>query len=182
MKRIHLVAFVSGVLFAVGLGLSGMTQPTKVIAFLDVSGPWDPTLAFVMVGAIVVHMGIARRATRPAARPLLAQRFMLPPTTRIDGKLVTGATLFGLGWGAAGFCPGPALVSLVSLSWTPMLFVAAMLAGMLLYTAIMTPRRAEDPGASTGASRGGHGVHPTRLPSPQHAHLGDDRARGDPAR
>jgi uncharacterized membrane protein YedE/YeeE len=151
VKRMQWVAFVSGVLFAVGLGLSGMTQPSKVIAFLDVFGAWDPSLAFVMLGAIAVHITVARRAARPAARPLLAARFMLPTSTQIDGRLVTGAALFGLGWGAAGFCPGPALVSLVSLSWTTLLFVAAMLVGMLLHTATMTPRRTQTP---TAAPRG----------------------------
>ena len=145
MKRMHGVAFVSGVLFAVGLALSGMTQPSKVIAFLDVLGAWDPSLAFVMVGAIAVHMAFARRATRATARPVLAERFMLPTSTGIDGNLVTGAALFGLGWGAAGFCPGPALVSLVSLSWPTVLFVAAMLAGMVLHTVTMTPRPTQKP-------------------------------------
>jgi uncharacterized protein len=139
MRRMHLVAFGSGVLFALGLGVSGMTQPSKVIAFLDVFGTWNPSLAFVMIGAIAVHVVFARRATRPAARPFLAERFVLPTNTRIDGKLVAGSALFGLGWGAAGFCPGPAIVSLVSFSWPTVLFVAAMLAGMLLHTLTMTP-------------------------------------------
>lgn len=153
MKRTHVVAFISGVLFALGLALSGMTQPRKVIAFLDVLGAWDPSLAFVMVGAIAVHIAFARRATRPAARPVLAERFVLPTSARIDGKLVTGAALFGLGWGAAGFCPGPALVSLVSFSWPTVLFVAAMLAGMVLHTVTMTPRRAQAPAAPPGRPR-----------------------------
>lgn len=154
MKRMHAVTFVSGVLFALGLALSGMTQPSKVIAFLDVLGAWDPSLAFVMVGAIAVHFAFARSATRPAARPILAKRFLLPTSTRVDRKLVTGAALFGLGWGAAGFCPGPALVSLVSFSWPTVLFVAAMLAGMVLHTVTMTPRRTQAPAAQTGAQRG----------------------------
>ncbi len=153
MKATDVLAFVAGLLFAVGLGVAGMTQPAKVIGFLDVGGDWDPSLAFVMIGAIAVHMAFARRATRPAARPVLAERFMLPTSTRIDGKLVTGAALFGLGWGAAGFCPGPAIVSLVSLSWTTALFVAAMLAGMLLHTVTMTRRRTQTAASSTGAPR-----------------------------
>lgn len=153
MKRMHLIAFVSGVLFALGLGVSGMTQPSKVIAFLDVFGAWNPSLAFVMVGAISVHTFFARRAMRPAAHPVLAVRFMLPTSTRIDAKLILGALLFGLGWGAAGFCPGPALVSLVSLSSTTVVFVAAMLGGMLLHGATMTPRRTEAPLPSPEAPR-----------------------------
>jgi len=167
MKRMNLVAFVSGVLFALGLGLSGMTQPSKVIAFLDVFGAWDPSLAFVMVGAIAVHMGFARSAARPAARPLLAERFLLPTSTRIDAKLVTGAALFGLGWGAAGFCPGPAIVSLVSLSWTTVLFVAAMLAGMLLHTATMARPRARLPAAPSGAPRSASPLTIPRTAAPQ---------------
>ena len=154
MRRLHLVAFVSGALFALGLGISGMTQPSKVIAFLDVFGGWDPSLAFVMIGAIAVHVGFARRATRPAARPVFVERFVLPTSTRIDAKLVTGAAMFGLGWGAAGFCPGPAIVSLVSLSWTTILFVAAMLAGMLLHTVTMTRRPTQTPVSPTEAPRG----------------------------
>lgn len=142
MRRTQLVALASGVIFAVGLGLGGMTQPAKVIGFLDVFGAWDPTLAFVMLGAVIVHMPFAIRARRPEARPALAPRFVLPTKTRIDGRLVLGAVLFGIGWGAAGFCPGPSVVALVALSPSTWLFVAAMLLGMLVHTSeARSPRR-----------------------------------------
>lgn len=139
MSGTHLVSFVSGILFAVGLGLSGMTRPEKVIGFLDVFGAWDASLVFVMAGAIGVHMVAALRARRPASRPVLAARFVLPTRTGVDVRLVTGAALFGLGWGAAGFCPGPAVVALVTLSPSTLLFVGAMLAGMLLHQVTLAP-------------------------------------------
>ncbi len=127
------VAFVSGAVFAIGLGLSGMTQPAKVVGFLDVAGDWDPSLAFVMMGAIGVHIASALRAQRGGA-PVLADRFDLPAKRALDPKLLAGAALFGAGWGISGFCPGPAVVSLVALNTTTLAFVGAMLAGMALYT------------------------------------------------
>ena len=129
MKRTDLVALVCGVLFALGLGISGMTQPAKVIGFLNVSRAWDPSLAFVMIGAIGVHAVFARRA-RSAAAPLLAPSFALPILTGVDGRRLLGAALFGVGWGIAGFCPGPAVVSVVTLDPTALSFVFAMLFGM----------------------------------------------------
>ena len=133
MKRMHLVAFLSGLLFALGLGLSSMTNPAKVIAFLDVFGHWDPSLAFVMIGAVGVHLVFALRVRRPAARPVLAAHFVLPTSKTMDKRLVVGSALFGLGWGAAGFCPGPAVVSVVTLTPNTLLFVSAMIVGMLLH-------------------------------------------------
>ena len=132
MKRTDLVAFAAGLTFAVGLGISGMTQPAKVIAFLDVTGAWDPSLAFVMLGAIGVHLLFARRASSAAA-PRFAPAFSLPLATGIDRRLLLGAALFGIGWGIAGFCPGPAVVSVVTLTPSALAFVAAMLVGMGLY-------------------------------------------------
>ncbi len=129
MKRQALVAFLSGVVFAVGLGLSGMTQPGKVVGFLDVTGPWDASLAFVMGGGIGVLL-LAQLVARRLGRPLLAERFPVLLRNEIDGKLVAGAALFGIGWGLAGFCPGPAIVSLSSGVGAALLFVPAMLAGM----------------------------------------------------
>lgn len=122
------IAFAAGVVFAIGLGLSGMTDPCKVLGFLDVAGHWDPTLAFVMAGAIGVHLGPTQWALR-ARRPLLDDRFDVPQQTRIDATLVAGSALFGVGWGAAGYCPGPALVDLVAPSPGLLVFVAAMVAG-----------------------------------------------------
>lgn len=126
--KANAVAFVSGVVFALGLGLAGMTRPSKILAFLDVAGPWDPSLAFVMVGAIGVHFLFVRVARRSAS-PRLAPRFAWPLEKRIDGRLLLGAALFGIGWGLAGYCPGPSLVSLASLAPGVMLFVSAMAVG-----------------------------------------------------
>jgi uncharacterized protein len=126
-----LVAFASGALFALGLGLGGMTQPAKVLAFLDVSGRWDPSLAFVLAGAIAIH-ALAVRVARRWPAPLLEERFHLPTKTAIDRRLVGGAALFGLGWGLAGYCPGPAITSAASGSASAAIVVAAMIVGMML--------------------------------------------------
>lgn len=123
--------FAVGFLFALGLGLGGMTQPAKVIGFLDLFGHWDPALAFVMGGAVsVTFVGYRWALKRPA--PLLWTRFEVPTRRDIDWQLVTGATLFGTGWGMAGFCPGPALTALGSGKLDVFIFVAAMVAGFLL--------------------------------------------------
>ena len=124
----NLVAFVSGLLFAVGLGIAGMTQPSRVLGFLDVLGPWDPSLAFVMAGAIAVYMPVVWWARR-----VLARRLHLPTRRRIDAPLVVGSAMFGVGWGLAGYCPGPALVSLATLTGPALAFGAAMLVGMRLH-------------------------------------------------
>ena len=130
MKQ-RIVALLAGFVFAIGLGIAGMTDPRKVIAFLDVTGAWDPSLAFVMIGAIGVH-AIAARLARGRARPVLADTFTLPAQQRIDRRLLAGAALFGAGWGAAGFCPGPAIVSLAGLSSNALAFVFAMVFGVAL--------------------------------------------------
>lgn len=129
-----LVAFAAGVLFALGLGVSGMTDTRNVLAFLDVTGAWDPSLALVMGGAIGVHLYFAQRARRGGA-PLLAERYSMLPSAPapVDRRLLAGAAIFGLGWGASGFCPGPAVVSLASLSPATVAFVGAMAAAMFLY-------------------------------------------------
>lgn len=134
MKRAHkqvLTSLVAGALFGVGLAVSGMTQPRKVIGFLDFAGAWDPSLAFVMLGAVAVHF-LAYRWVRGSAAPLFADEFSIPSLRRVDAKLVAGAALFGVGWGLAGYCPGPALVSLGSLNGTAVVFVAMFIAGTLL--------------------------------------------------
>ncbi len=125
-------ALVSGLIFAAGLGIGGMTNPNKVKAFLDVSGDWDPSLAFVMAGAIAVY-SLGYRFVMRATRPYCGHSFSMPSNTAIDGKLAVGAIMFGLGWGLAGYCPGPALVSVGTLSSSAVLFVGAMLAGMFLF-------------------------------------------------
>jgi len=129
--RVEAVSFLSSLVFAVGLALSGMTQPAKVLGFLDVSGAWDPSLAFVMAGAIGVH-ALAYRLIRRRPAPLYAAEFALPASQRIDARLLLGAGLFGVGWGLGGFCPGPALTSLVTGAPKVLVFVGAMLAGMIV--------------------------------------------------
>jgi uncharacterized membrane protein YedE/YeeE len=138
----------SGLLFGAGLVLAGMTQPSKVIAFLDFTGDWDPSLALVMVGAIGVHAIAYRVATRRSS-PLFAERFALPTRRDIDGKLLLGAALFGIGWGIGGFCPGPGLVALAGLGTEAAVFVAAMMAGMFAVAQVEKLRaRSESPRAS----------------------------------
>lgn len=137
MKRI-LAAFLCGLIFGVGLIVSQMSNPAKVLNFLDLaripSGHWDPSLAFVMIGAIpVAAIGFALGRRRKA--PLLADAFDPPTATRIDAPLVTGAAIFGIGWGLVGFCPGPALTAVGFGSGEAVIFVAAMIAGMLLFQA-----------------------------------------------
>jgi uncharacterized membrane protein YedE/YeeE len=127
MKQIS--AFFCGWIFAIGLGVAGMTQPAKVIGFLDVAGHWDPTLMFVMGGAVMLGLVsfpwvLKRRA------PVFEDRFVLPEKTGFDACLLSGAALFGLGWGLSGYCPGPALVSVVTGHVSVIVFVIAMMAGL----------------------------------------------------
>ena len=129
------LAFVSGIIFAFGLALAGMTQPSKVIGFFDFSRgleSWDPSLAFVMVGGILIFTPVFHLITK-RDRPWLGASFRLPTRTDIDRPLVLGAALFGLGWGIAGYCPGPALASAGSGSTSAIILVASMAAGMKLY-------------------------------------------------
>jgi uncharacterized membrane protein YedE/YeeE len=127
-------AFAAGLVFGIGLILSGMTDPGKVIGFLDVAGDWDPSLAFVMGGAILVGF-FAFRLAGKRGRAFFGSAMHLPQRRDIDNRLVGGSLLFGIGWGLAGFCPGPALVSFASGVDQAAVFVAAMLGGMLVYTA-----------------------------------------------
>lgn len=122
-------AFLMGVIFALGLGIGGMTQPSKIIGFLDIAGHWDPTLAFVMGGALAVTI-VCFPAILRRTRPVFSPRFFLPRKQRIDLPLLTGAVLFGVGWGMSGYCPGPALVSTVTLRPPVLLFVMAMALGL----------------------------------------------------
>jgi len=128
-------AFACGLLFGLGLIVSGMANPAKVLGFLDLAGHWDPSLAFVMAGAVAVAASGFRLArTRTAS--VLGAPMQLPTARRVDPRLVAGALLFGAGWGLAGFCPGPAFVSAASGQPRAWLFVAAMLAGMALFAAL----------------------------------------------
>jgi uncharacterized membrane protein YedE/YeeE len=137
-------AFLAGLVFGIGLILSGMTDPGKVIGFLDIAGNWDPSLAFVMGGAVLVGFFAFSLAAR-RGRSFLGGAMELPRRRDIDTRLVAGSVVFGIGWGLAGFCPGPALVSFGSGQDKAAVFVAAMLLGMLAYTAaerlIHEPRR-----------------------------------------
>lgn len=128
----NLVAFGTGVLFACGLGLGGMTQPHIVKGFLDVFGEWNLMLLGVMMGAIGVH-AIAYQAIMKRKSPLLNSTFFIPTRKDIDKKLILGAALFGLGWGWAGICPGPGLVGLASGQVEFFIFILAMLSGMGIY-------------------------------------------------
>lgn len=129
--RAAAAAVLSGALFAAGLTLSGMTQPARVQGFLDVLGDWDPTLALVMAAALLTHAPLYRLIRR-LPHPLWDLRFHVPTRRDLDRRLIAGAALFGVGWGLAGYCPGPALVSLGT-GLAPVVFVAAMIAGMLLH-------------------------------------------------
>ena len=129
------VALLAGLLFGAGLALSGMIDPRRVLGFLDVAGAWDPTLAFVLAGAVGVS-ALGYRVARRMGHPLCAPRFDLPTRTGVDARLLVGAALFGVGWGLSGFCPGPALAALPLLLPKGALFVAAMLAGMALHRAL----------------------------------------------
>lgn len=132
--------FLVGLIFGLGLIVSGMTNPAKVIGFLDLTGPWDPSLAFVMGGAILVGIGafaVAKRRTKD----FLGGALQLPKSTIIDRRLIGGSLTFGAGWGLAGFCPGPALVSLAAGVPKAAAFIAAMLLGMALFDILERRRR-----------------------------------------
>jgi uncharacterized membrane protein YedE/YeeE len=124
-----LASFVCGLIFGLGLVISGMTQPQKVLGFLDIFGRWDPTLVFVMVAAFAVS-GIGFALARQQGRPLLTSQHLWPTRNDIDQSLVIGSVLFGFGWGLVGLCPGPALVNLAGLWPSVIVFGLAMSAGM----------------------------------------------------
>ncbi len=128
--KTQLTALLAGILFGLGLAVSQMINPQKVIAFLDVFGDWDPSLALVLAGAVVVSFVGFRIANRQVA-PLFAPEFRAPTRTELDPRLLTGAAVFGIGWGLAGYCPGPAISALAIGSWEPVIFLLAMAAGSL---------------------------------------------------
>lgn len=132
LARRLLPPLASGLLFGAGLTISGMTDPQRVRGFLDFFGDWDPTLAFVMGGAVLV-MAVAWRLRTRMSTPVFGEKFALPDRTDIDAPLIIGSTLFGIGWGIAGLCPGPAVASLALSPMEALPFVVAMLAGMGLY-------------------------------------------------
>ncbi|MYN10389.1 YeeE/YedE family protein [Pseudoduganella aquatica] len=134
-----LMALLVGLLFGIGLIVSGMTNPAKVTGFLDLAGRWDPSLAFVMGGAIGVGL-VAFRLAGKRSKSLLDQPMRLPTASMIDRRLVIGSLAFGVGWGLAGYCPGPALASLASGGAKPLIFTAAMLAGMAIFELVERKR------------------------------------------
>ena len=145
MPRVF-AALIAGLLFGLGLTISGMINPAKVLGFLDLAGHWDPSLAFVM-GAAIPGAAAGFALARRRGTPLWAPAFAGPTKTRVDAQLVGGAVLFGIGWGLVGYCPGPALASLGFGNWRTLLFTAAMLVGMggfqvLHRASIVRPRSA----------------------------------------
>ncbi len=133
MKQ-HAISLASGTIFGLGLAVSGMMDPKRVRGFLDILGDWDPTLAFVMGGAVSI-MAFAWQFQRRMTKPFASTTFTLPDTRRIDLKLLSGASLFGIGWGLTGLCPGPAIASLSTSFFQAMIFVTSMLVGMAAFSA-----------------------------------------------
>lgn len=129
MKRLVLASGVSGVLFGLGLAISGMTNPAKVLAFLDISGRWDPSLLFVLGGAVAITAGATRLVLRRAT-PVLDDAFHISSRNTIDPSLIFGAAIFGVGWGISGYCPGPGVALLASPTWETWAFLPAMLVGI----------------------------------------------------
>lgn len=130
--------FIAGLVFGTGLIVSGMTSPARVMGFLDVTGAWDPSLAFVMGGAVLTALPLFRLARR-RARPITGDNFDTPPTTPVDGRLLGGAALFGIGWGLTGVCPGPALVDVTIAPLAIGGFVLAMVAGIMFSARVLRP-------------------------------------------
>jgi uncharacterized membrane protein YedE/YeeE len=131
-----MVAFVAGLVFGIGLLLSQMSNPAKVIGFLDVTGAWDPSLAFVMGGAVAVF-ALAYRLALRRGKPLLVAEFSQPSAQGLDRRLVIGASMFGVGWGLSGFCPGPAIVGAAFGEPRVWVFIASMVAGILIYRRVL---------------------------------------------
>lgn len=134
----NIAALFSGLVFGFGLAVSQMVEPNKVLAFLDVAGRWDPSLLLVMASAVAVAF-IAFRMIARRPRPLLASQFFLPTRSELDRPLVLGAAIFGVGWGLAGYCPGPAIAALGLGTWEAPVFVAALAAGSLTYRSLFEP-------------------------------------------
>jgi uncharacterized membrane protein YedE/YeeE len=135
--RHFMSALAAGALFGAGLTVSGMTDPQRVRGFLDLFGQWDPTLAFVMGGAVLV-MAVAWRLRKRMGHPLFAAQFVLPDRSDLDARLILGSALFGIGWGLAGLCPGPAIASLALSPAAVLPFIVAMLAGMAIHRVLFS--------------------------------------------
>ncbi len=131
--KVKVGAFLGGLSFGIGLAISGMTQPAKIVGFFDFAGNWDPSLGFVMAGALLVYTPIYRAVVKQWHRPIWASSFSLPTRKDIDWRLVSGSALFGVGWGLGGYCPGPAFTSVGARSQEALIFGAAMLVGVGAY-------------------------------------------------
>jgi uncharacterized membrane protein YedE/YeeE len=148
-----LTSLLAGLMFGLGLIVSGMANPAKVLGFLDLTGAWDPSLAFVMLGAIAVGV-VAFAVARKRTVSFIGAEMKLPTARHVDRRLLVGGTLFGIGWGIAGFCPGPGLVALGMGELKALVFVAAMLAGMAVFELLeRRPRTAARPTAKASPRR-----------------------------
>ena len=137
-----LIPFVCGAIFSAGVCIAGMVRPSKVLGFLDFGGPWDATLMVVFATALALHV-VAWRVVKAARAPRFGDQFPGPPSPIVDARLLGGAALFGIGWGLAGYCPGPAIVAVVSGARSTLVFVAAMLVGIALAHALHSDDRTE---------------------------------------
>ncbi|NOI74921.1 YeeE/YedE family protein [Vibrio coralliilyticus] len=136
---LRISALVSGLLFGIGMALSGMTNPENVIGFLDVTGAWNPSLVFVMGGALLIFAPAYHFLIKPQAKALSGDVLSLPTKVQLDSKLIYGAALFGVGWGLAGICPGPAITSLAFGNFDISIFIASMVSGSLLAKYVTAP-------------------------------------------
>lgn len=130
----NLIGLLSGIVFGVGLVISGMTNPIKVVGFLDIFGEWDYSLAFVMGGAVVINLILFTLILK--RKPLLEEDHSLPSIFKVDKKLISGSALFGIGWGLVGICPGPGIVNLVTLNINSIVFIISMITGMIIFKSV----------------------------------------------
>lgn len=149
----YVVSLVAGLVFGLGLGISGMTDPSKVLGFLDVTGAWDPSLVLVLGGAVGVTVLCFRLVLRSPV-PLLGGAFHLPDRRQVDVPLLSGAALFGVGWGLSGYCPGPGVALLSNVSWETWVFIPSLLAGMLLHRIPSLVRREASSDVAVRLGRG----------------------------
>jgi uncharacterized membrane protein YedE/YeeE len=149
--KVRIGAFLGGMVFGIGLAVGGMTQPSKIVGFFDFFGSWDPSLAFVMGGALIVYTPVYRWAIKTWQRPIWAPAFSLPTRRDIDWRLIVGSGIFGIGWGLGGYCPGPALTSVGAGSREALIFGIAMLAGVGAYQIFMRLREGRPRGHDQAA-------------------------------
>ena len=143
-----ITGLVAGIIFGIGLSISGMVNPAKVMGFLDFFGQWDPSLAFVMGGAVGVYAIGYRLVTTKSSKPIYGETFQIPTRTDLDARLIAGAVLFGAGWGLAGYCPGPAITGLAFGFSQTFIFFAAMAVGVIVFKLTMGRKPAAPAGAT----------------------------------